>query len=1217
MASTFVAAKPRARLVGPWTLLAFASLIAAGLALLLFRHGLIELLARSPGGDTLTDTYLTSLHALDPADPRPALLLARTRIVQRRTDEALALVAPHLESADAAVRTLAMRLQWEILRSAGRLDALAAAVRASLQEPWGRADLLQLAGHAEATGDAGLVRTIYEQLAAHERDPRWLEEAARRFLGIGDYRYAAELFFLARHRAREQRAMRELYLAGVRALQSGNLPVEALAAAQRELGTLAQDEVVLLELVHVARSAGRPDAAAQFMKQLIWLRRPPGVKPRRDVLAWFIRSASAATEPGERMRPYDARLYSLAYEVFLADGDLESAYRIARAAVSQQPGHPDWRERLARVCEQSGRPVEALAAWRWLAEQTDSEEAWQALLRLAPGLNDEEALAIALRRQALRPEATAGDLRALHDAYERLGRPNEGLLLFESRYRSTGNLTALELAADLAEQMGRSEKAIALHLELIEQSEPTLERLVRIATLQIMAGRLSEAHALLSRFRSRVPPQAVQYWRLLADLAWGLQADASALEAFDVVAGHPNADASDFDRLVALLRARHPAEAARIAQTGFARLRTPGLLVLALEILWERRDLASLKRIYAELGPEDEALFAQVPHFYRLRAQFRRSSGDLVGARADLQRATEIAPHVAEHRLDMLWTLIELREREALRRLLVVETPQGLKDNAYWPALASGWMALDEPARALPYFARLAQASPGDFLWLVAYADALEQDGQLNAADRVRRHAWAIARRAAPSRDKADRRQREQYARLALQQAPGDPALRVLRDLLRQDSASSDAPGESERRAAVDGLVLSWMLSNEQHEQAKRWLWERYARRLAAPAWAELAVAAAEHDAAAAARVLEQRTALSVAQRAQAAQIAGRGQLATALLFQAHGARPNDDALHLELAHSLLDPANRAGGAAGFERRGVIRWHPRQAEVDLALGPRMRLGLQWREASPKSMDETELRGLPAHDREWRVAIRPLLERGWVEAGVGAREGFADSLSARLRYFQAWSRRLSALFTAARNERTLDSPALAVAGMRDELSLRARYELSKSEFLGAMAWAGVYRSQNAIRLGRVRGHELEAGHRLRIDYPDMTLRVFMAALRSRAEGDADPATAVLNPAGTTPPASFFVPPDSRRYGIGVSVGESVGEGWTRALRPYAGVDLIHNSVSGGGYHARIGMRSSILGPDRLTLYWSRGRSIGASNDAAHEYGIRYEYRFDRT
>jgi hypothetical protein len=1217
MASISAAAKSRARLVGPWTLLAFTSLIAAGLALLLFRHGLIELLARSPGGDALTETYLTSLHALDPADPRPALLLARTRIVQGRTDDALALVAPHLTSADPAVRTLAVRLRLEILRSAGRLQALAAAVRSSLQEPWGRAELLQLASHAEASGDAGLVRTIYEQLAAHERDPRWLEEAARRFLGLGDYRYASELFFLARHRAREPRVMRELYLAGVRALQSGNLPVEALAAAQRELGTLAQDEVVLLELVHVARAAGRPDAAAQFMKQLIWLRRQPGAKPKRDVLAWFMRSAWAASEPREQMRPYDARLYSLAYEVFLANADLESAYRIARAAVSQQPGHPEWRERLARICEQSGRPAEALTAWRWLAERTDSEEAWQALLRLAPGLNDEEALASALRRQALRPEATAADLRALHDVYERLGRTDEGLQWFESRYRSTGNLTALELAADLAEQMGRSEKAIALNLELIEKSEPTLERLVQIATLQILGGRFTEAHALLSRFRSRVPAQALRYWRLLADLAWSLQADASALEAFGVVTGHPNADASDFDRLVALLRPRHPAQAARIAQTGFARLRTPGLLVLALEILWERRDLAGLKRIYAGLGPADEALFAQVPYLYRLRAQFRRSTGELAGARADLQRAIDIAPHVTEHRLEMLWTLIALREREALRRLLLVETPRGSKDHTYWPALASGWMALDEPGRALPYFARLAQASPADFLWLVAYADALEHDGQLNAADRVRRHAWAIARRADPLREKADRRQREQFARLALQQAPGDPALRVLRDLLRQDSASADAPGEPERRAAVDGLVLAWMLSNEQHEQAKQWLWERYARRLAAPAWVELAVAAAEHDAVAAGRVLDQRTELSSAQRAQAATIAGRKPLATALLFEAHSARPNDDALHLDLAHSLLDPASRAGGAAGYERRGVIEAHPRQAEAELALGPRMRLGLRWREGSPNSLDENELRGLPANDREWRVAIRPMLERGWIEAGIGAREGFADSVSARLRYFQAWSRRFSGIFTAARNERTLDSPALAVAGMRDELSLRARYELSKTEFLGARGWAGVYRSQNAVRLGRVRGYELEAGHRLRIDYPDMTLRLFRAGLRTRTEGDGDPATAVLNPAGTTPPPSFFVPPDSRRYGVGVSLGESVGEGWTRALRPYAGVDLTHNSVTGGGYHARIGMHSSLLGPDRLTLYWSRGRSIGASNDAAHEYGIRYEYRFDRT
>ncbi|MES1162706.1 MAG: hypothetical protein ABUL50_06555, partial [Rhizobacter sp.] len=205
---------------------------------------------------------------------------------------------------------------------------------------------------------------------------------------------------------------------------------------------------------------------------------------------------------------------------------------------------------------------------------------------------------------------------------------------------------------------------------------------------------------------------------------------------------------------------------------------------------------------------------------------------------------------------------------------------------------------------------------------------------------------------------------------------------------------------------------------------------------------------------------------------------------------------------------------------------------------------------------------------------------------------------------------------STLFTAARNDRTLDSSALAVAGMRDELSLRALYTLSHTEYLTGQLWSARYRSQNGIALGSASGYDAEAGHRVRIEYPDVTLRIGAAQLRSRTEGTGDDATAVLNPAGTNPGPSFFVPGPSRRHGIGISVGESARENWTRAFRPYAGADLTRNSISGDGYNLRFGLRGSVFGQDQLHFYWMRALGGGASNDSILEYGIRYEYFFDR-
>lgn len=1222
--------RSRARLVQPWTLLGFAGLAAAALALLFPRRELLDLVTH-PGPVELTEVYLTNLHGLDPDNPRLALLLAKARAAQGRFDEALALATPFLRSNNPSLRREALWLRLDFLRTAharqrkGKDEhdsaaALAAAVRASLEEHWSSEELFALAADAQAAGDRALLRAIHERLAPLERDPGRLEVAARRSLALADYRLAARLFFLARVHAREPLEARRLYLEGVHSLQAGDLPAEALAAAEKELGSLAGDEEVMLELVRLARAANRPDVAARYMKQLLWPRpaTDPG-KRIRDAFAALgaalVSNAWAASDPLESTRPYEARVYGFAYEVFLENGDLDAAYRVARAAVAQRPGEAIWRERLARVAEQSGRLLESLAAWRWLAEHTDAAEAWQAVLRLAPGLDDDEALASALRRELERPQARPSDLGALAAVYERLGRPEEGADWLEARYRRSGEIAALELAADLAERSGQSQRAIALHTELLGKAEPTPERLLRLATLQILAGKFAEAHTLLRQFRSRAGAGAHRYWELLADLAWALQEDASALEVFGVLAAREEATAGDFHRLVALLRPNHPEEAARMALAGFARFKTPGLLVQAIEGLWEKRDMAALRRLFAGLSPADERLFAQTPYFYRLRSRFRQSSGDPAGARADLQRAIAIAPQDPQHRLAMIWLLIESRDKPGLRRALIAAAPA--QDSAAWPAFASGWMMLEEPRRALPFFARLAQASPRDFLWLSAYADALEQDGRHNAADRIRRHAWTIARSASSTAGAAaDREGREHLARLALRQAPGDPAMRVLRDLLRRDNAPRTAHGERERDAAVSDLVLSWLISTEQHEQAKAWLWERHARRLASPAWAELAVAAAEGDAQAAGRLLDAPAAeLTAAQRAEAARIAQRPS-AQALAFDALAARPDDDSLHQPLAETLLESANRAEGGLASTRRGVLQSRARAIGSELALGDRLRLAVEWRDASQTSLDESVLRGVPRTDRELRAGLRQPLQSGWVEAGLGAREAFADTTSARLRHYYRWSRRFSTLASASHNDRTLDSAALAAAGMRDELSLRALYELSKTEYLGGRVFATGYRSQTGVRLGGATGYESEAGHRVRIDYPDLTVRVLAAEYHSRARGEGDPATAALNPAGTTPEPAFFVPAGSRRYGIGAAVGESAREGRTRALRPYCALDLTRNSVTGGGYNARLGLRGSAFGQDQFHLYWSRGRSVGAGNDAVLDYGIRYEHYFDR-
>jgi DNA-binding SARP family transcriptional activator len=73
------------------------------------------------------------------------------------------------------------------------------------------------------------------------------------------------------------------------------------------------------------------------------------------------------------------------------------------------------------VSEWTERPVQALEQWLFIARQTQKDDAWKAVLRLAPGLFHDAALIEALHYQLRRKPGDEELIEDLVEAYERLG----------------------------------------------------------------------------------------------------------------------------------------------------------------------------------------------------------------------------------------------------------------------------------------------------------------------------------------------------------------------------------------------------------------------------------------------------------------------------------------------------------------------------------------------------------------------------------------------------------------------------------------------------------------------------------------------------------------------------------------------------------------------------------------------------------------------------
>ena len=245
------AAEPaRIRIISAWSLVGVTLMVAAGLVLLFPKQALMERLRKETGNDTLTANYLANLLRTEPSNQELRVLLAEKHMAMGKAADAREALAPLLASPDDGIRRRALMLDLRIAvrdvqarkqGDPGRavLAARAAKLVAAMAgEAWAPQELVYLTRQARALGDAALAGRLIARLL-ERRDslpPAFLTESAAIELGEGDYREASLLYFAARDRTADPAERRELWFKGVAALQSGNLPAEALAAAERHLG---------------------------------------------------------------------------------------------------------------------------------------------------------------------------------------------------------------------------------------------------------------------------------------------------------------------------------------------------------------------------------------------------------------------------------------------------------------------------------------------------------------------------------------------------------------------------------------------------------------------------------------------------------------------------------------------------------------------------------------------------------------------------------------------------------------------------------------------------------------------------------------------------------------------------------------------------------------------------------------------------------------------
>lgn len=1242
---------PRSRpsLISGWALIGFALVALVVLAALFPRtatlqQNLVDEALRGRGDDQAAIAYMENLLRRDPANDTLRIWLAEKETEAGNYRKADSLLAPLVGKSAGPDRLRVRRLRLKIAKLATYAEAPDSTARAAREQAWRAlleaaaqqsgwtlADLGDLGRQALALHDAALAARFYGRIATDPQalPPQQYVPFARLALAAGDYRTAAALYFRAQTAAVTLDLQREYFLAAVETLQSGNLLQDALAAADRHIGSLADDAQTLRFLIRLAQNADQPQRAAQYAKRLLhmssvgaWRRFAMRIA---DLLIPAAHAAETTTPPPSdaKLKPYNEADYQQAYDTFLAGGDVASALRVAQAAVAQRPNDLAWRKRLAQVAEWSSKPQLALEQWLAVARTSGSDDAWRAVLRLAPGVLDDAAQLDAWTHIARRRALTPDQWRTIAHLYEALGRPDDGIAFFERRYRSGRDPLMLEIAAQLMVRTGRDTQAITAYRELLGTRAASGAVAIELATLLVQHGDFPGAYTTLDRYKALAQPNDKRYWEQLGDLAWRLQRDAAAREAYGAAVRSDPGNRDTVERFVKLTRAEHPDQAAQIATAGWRKSGAPTLLIDALDIYWQQRDLHAMRRLFAQAQPQLQSGKLDLPYFYVLRAEYRTASGERQQALADYRRALTIDPGATQARLGLLWLLIDSRDAAALKPLLSQYAVAASDDRAFWGAYAAAWLVLGDAHRAAALYARDADRHRNDYLWLMSYADALEQSGREGAAWQARRRAWALVHRPLHGRPlpREQQARMEAAARLAIRFAPGDRQLAIMRRVLSRDTApgakdvAAGPKGIAPNDAAVKELVLSWALSTGQSEAARAWAWRNYGRKLAVPAWAEATMALADNDLDKAQRLLEHRgKELDPAQAADLAQATGRTALAQSLVFSAMQQHPDDDAVREQGEALLLQDVDSFSLGDTFFERDVLKGQERRAGAALWLTPSLRLAPQVTDIRQNSTDAAQLVNVPGADRQVGVGLRLRRAAGYWEAGVFHRDALTSFQGWHAAAATRWREGFTTTIGAGYNVRALESTPLAVGGMKRQLSAAAQYEFSRREYVNAKAAAARYYTQDGDSLGSGRGIEWELGYRVRTAYPDLTLKLAGEHWQFSKGGAVDGRAATLVPAGTAADAAFFMPDDYNLYGVYAAWGDTYRDRYSHAIRPFGQVGVTHNTLSGTGYNVVFGAGGSLLGRDHLALVFSQVRGGNGVNERVREIGMRYQYFF---
>ncbi len=812
--------------------------------------------------------------------------------------------------------------------------------------------------------------------------------------------------------------------------------------------------------------------------------------------------------------------------------------------------------------------------------------------------------------------ATKNPINQIVDAshqYQARIRQVEFLQSYVRRYPN--NSQAWEALAGMQENVGQINQAIATWQYIGTHFNRMPEAMANQAKLLRKNNQSEKALSMLLSNQNNVTEKDSSFWEILGDLAWELKETESALSAYSILWRSDNTNVLAAERLILLKRDMGQVEESiKVGEETYHRLNQPRWLLLSMDVANQAGLSTQLKRLI-RMAISNESQFKDIEMYWLIRAQSEIHEQKPKVAINHYHQALLVNPASTTAKEGILWNLIDQNDKQSLQIYIKTWQLDASENQLLWGVYGIALTRLGQYKEALPWLERKSQISPDDYLWLLTYADAMNQSGYADRAWQLRKYAlFNIRSRFNKNGIESNKEIKDLlhpiYLALVRDMEGANAEISTLKRLL--------AKGYSD--PVVQELLVAAYLTQKNYPHARYWLLHNHIARQSTPTWQRLALALAENNLVVAEQILEnENDKLTELNKMETLKRLNRNKEALALTYnqlESHKEQPNlQPYLYQSRDELAVKTSKQIIGGFEYRKLGDVSFIESRARINSPyLSGALALELK---NTLLDSSRPDLIFPAKNEMDVMTEFKHPMRTGMLQVNLGANLREDKSLAyGTFRFNHDITNKLKANLRLSVNEMSSETGAFRALGAKDTILLGLTTQLTRQTSFNMDIDGHHYKTREGGNLGK--GYKLQSilGTTLLTGSQHWQIRLqgawesnqLASTLPNELNGllgasKEDVLTLIPKYFGTMGVGTVF------RYGAS---DESV------LRRPFLLTDMWAGWVwpaDALGYNGRVSMGISILGSDMLSVgaFYSNIQG-GRTNQPFMGAGLQYSIRF---